>query len=86
MEKEALQNTPRLELFNQILNDVPKIVNLNDKSDFETLCKTKVRKNVKDIVLSGEWMKKNIRLMENLKVTYSLLEELAVAKQHLYKI
>ena len=42
MEKEALQNTPRLELFNQILNDVPKIVNLNDKSD---------------IVLSGEWMK-----------------------------
>ena len=57
MEKEALQSTPRLELFNQILNQVPKIVNLNEKSDFETFYKPKVRKNIKDIVLSGEWMK-----------------------------
>ena len=57
MEKEALQSTPRLELFNQILNQVPKIVNLNEKSGFKTLYMTKVRKNIKDIVLSGEWMK-----------------------------
>ena len=57
MEKEALQSTPRLELFNQILNQVPKIVNLNEKSDFETFYKPKVRKNIQDIVLSGEWMK-----------------------------
>ena len=57
MEKEALQSTPRLELFNQILNQVPKIVNLNEKSGFKTLYMPKVRKNIKDIVLSGEWMK-----------------------------
>ena len=57
MEKEALQSTPRLELFNQILNQVPKIVNLNEKSGFKTLYMPNVRKNIKDIVLSGEWMK-----------------------------
>ena len=57
MEKEALQSTPRLELFNQILNQVAKIVNLNEKSGFKTLYTPKVRKNIKDIVPSGEWMK-----------------------------
>ena len=57
MEKEALQSMPRLELFNQILNQVPKIVNLNEKSGFKTLYTPKVRKNIKDIGLSGEWMK-----------------------------
>ena len=57
MEKEALQSTPRLELFNQILNQVPKIVNLNEKSGFKTLYMPKVRKNIKDIVLSGELVK-----------------------------
>ena len=31
MEKKALQNTPRLEIFNQVLNQEPKIVNLNEK-------------------------------------------------------
>ena len=76
MEKQALQNTSRLELFKQILNQVPKIVNSNDKSDIETLYKTKFRKNIKDVfillVLPGEWMKWNICLTENLKVTYSL--------------
>ena len=76
MEKQALQNTSRLELFKQILNQVPKIVNSNDKSDIETLYKTKFRKNIKDVfillVLAGEWMKWNTCLTENLKVTYSL--------------
>ena len=76
MEKQALQNTSRLELFKQILNQVPKIVNSNDKSDIETLYKTKFRKNIKDVfillALPGEWMKWNTCLTENLKVTYSL--------------
>ena len=57
MEKEALQSTPRLELFNQILNQVPKIVKLNEKSGFKTLYMPKVRENIKDIVLSGKWMR-----------------------------
>ena len=57
MEKKALQKTPRLELYHQILTKVPKIVNVNEKGDFELLYVKKVVKNIKDIVLSGEWMK-----------------------------
>lgn len=87
LEKKGLQSTPTLALFNQILNQVPKIVNLNEKSDFETLYNSKVKKNIKYIVFSGEWMKyENILLMENSTTTYSLLEEQAVEKQLLYKI
>ena len=33
MEREALQKTPRLQLFKQIFFQEPKIVNLNKKSD-----------------------------------------------------
>lgn len=57
MEKKALQNTPRLEIFNQVLNQEPKIVNLNEKSDFEFLYPRKVTKNIQNIVLSAKWMK-----------------------------
>ena len=35
----------------------PKIVNINKKDDFEINSKKLVRKNTKDIMLSGEWMK-----------------------------
>ena len=54
MEKRALQNTPKLQIFDQILNLEPKTVNLNQKSDFDFLYQRKVKRN---IVLSGEWMK-----------------------------
>ena len=57
MEKKTLQNTPRLWIFDQILNQEPKIVNLNKKSDFAFLYPTTVKKAIKDIVLSGDWMK-----------------------------
>ena len=57
LEKKALQSTSRLALFNQTLNHVPKTVNLNEKSDFETLYNSKLKKNIKYIVFSGEWMK-----------------------------
>lgn len=57
MDKEALKNTPRLELYQQVLKQEPKSVNINQKSDFELLHKSKIRKNIKDIVLSGEWTK-----------------------------
>ena len=56
-EKTALQNTPRLRIFDQILNQEPKIVSLNQKSDFAFLYPRKVKEAIKDIVLSGEWMK-----------------------------
>ena len=45
MEREALQKTPRLQLFKQIFLQEPKIVNLNKKSDFGTsLHQRKVKK------------------------------------------
>ena len=51
MEKKALEKTPRLELYHQILTPEPSIINLNEKSDFKSLYAKKVRKNIKDIVL-----------------------------------
>ena len=58
MEKKALKSVSRLEVLDQVLNQEPKIVNLNEKCDFELLYPRKVKKkNIKDIVLSGEWMK-----------------------------
>ena len=55
--KKALQNIPRLRIFDQILNQEPKIINLNKKSGFDFLYPRKVKKAIKDIVLSGELMK-----------------------------
>ena len=57
MEKTALQKTPRLKLLDCILNQQPKIVDLNQVSDFQFQYPQKINKNIKDIVLSGEWMK-----------------------------
>ena len=57
MEKKALKNTPRYELYHQMLTKEPKSVNINQKSDSELLYKSKIGKNIKDIVLSGQWMK-----------------------------
>ena len=53
MEKTALQKTPRLRLLDKILSQQPKIVHLNQVSDFEFLYPQKT----KDIILSREWMK-----------------------------
>ena len=60
MEREALQKTPRLQLFKQIFLQEPKIVNLNKKSDTSLVhlyIRKKKKKNIKDIAVSGEWMK-----------------------------
>ena len=60
MEREALQKTPRLQLFKQIFLQEPNIVNLNKKSGCGTSLhqrKVKKKKNIKDIAVSGEWMK-----------------------------
>ena len=54
MEKRALQNTPKLQIFDQILNLERKTVNSNIKSDFDFLYQRKVKRNIKDFVLSGE--------------------------------
>ena len=39
-------------LYNQVLTQEPKIVNLNEKNDFEYLYVKKLDKNIADIVLS----------------------------------
>ena len=41
----------------KILSQQPKIVDLNQVADFEFLYPQKIKKNIKNIVLSGEWMK-----------------------------
>lgn len=56
-DKKALEITPRLQIFNQILSLESNIVNLNQKAVFEYLYPRKVKKSSKDIVFSGEWMK-----------------------------
>ena len=56
-DKKALEITPRLQIFNQILSLEPNIVNLNQKGDFKYLYPRKGKKTSKNIVFSGEWMK-----------------------------
>ena len=57
MEKRALKNTPRLYLYHEILMAQPKIFHINQKNDFKHQNKTLLKRNTKEIILSGEWMK-----------------------------
>ena len=72
-KKKALKSVSRLEVLDQILNQEPKIINLNQKSDFELLYPRKVKKSIKDIVLSGEWMNQNTPMMANSREMFLLL-------------
>ena len=56
MEKEALKNNQRLYLYHQIIMPSPKIFNIKQKNDFMQQNKTLLKRNTKDIILSGEWM------------------------------
>ena len=57
MEREALQKTPRLQLIKQIFLQEPNIVNLNKKSGCGTSLHQRKVKKIKDVAVSGEWMK-----------------------------
>ena len=57
MEEKALKNIQRLDIYHEILMQQPKIVNIKQKDDFELLYHTNFKKSIKDIILSGEWMK-----------------------------
>ena len=57
MEKRTPKNIPRLSLHHEILMSKPKIFDINQKKDFEYQNKTLLKRNTKDITLSGEWMK-----------------------------
>ena len=56
-EKNALQNTPRLCFYHQILMQHPKIVHITREDDFKPLEEPLIKKSTKDIILLGEWMK-----------------------------
>ena len=56
MKKEALKNSQRLYLYHQIIMSSPKIFNVKQKNDFIQQNKTLLKRNTKDIILSGEWM------------------------------
>ena len=56
MEKN-LKNAPSLYIYHQILTQSPKIVNLNQKNDFDSLNQSIIKKSTKDIVLSGKVQK-----------------------------
>ena len=47
--KKALKNTPRLCFYHQILMPLPEI--------FKQQHRTLLKQNMKDMILSGEWMK-----------------------------
>ena len=57
MEKNALQNHPRLYILHQILMSQPKIFNINRKNYFKQQNNKLLKTNTKDLVLSGKWMK-----------------------------
>ena len=56
-KKKALKNAQRLDIYHQILMQQPKIVDIKQKDDFELLYQTNIKTSIKDIILSGEWMK-----------------------------
>lgn len=57
MEKKALKNTSRLLFYHSILMIRPKTFDTNQRSDFTCKNKTFLKRNTKDIILSGQWMK-----------------------------
>ena len=58
LENTALKNHEGLYLYHQILISVPKIFNINQKSDFDQHTKVIFKKNTKDIILKGGWRMK----------------------------
>ena len=56
-KKKALKNNPRIYLYHQILMSQPKIFDIKQKDNFKSQNKKLIRRNTKDIILSGEWMK-----------------------------
>ena len=57
MEKRAPKNTPRLYFYHEIVMAQPKIFDINQKNDFNHQNKALLKRNTKNIILSGEWMK-----------------------------
>ena len=71
LEKSTLKNCPRLDFLNNILLQVPKIVNIDcirfDRNT-NSLYREDRQQTVLDFILSAEW-KKNTSTMENSKET-----------------
>ena len=69
LEKSALKNTPRINFLNNILEQIPKIVDCA-KLDRNTkfLYKKELQQNILDFILGAEW-KENIPTMDSLMET-----------------
>ena len=69
LEKSALKNTPRINFLNNILEQIPKIVDCA-KLDRNTkfLYKKELQQNILDFILGAEW-KENIPRMDSLMET-----------------
>ena len=57
MGKNALKNTLRIYLYRQSFMSSRNIFNINQKMILNSKKKALLKKNTKDIILSGEWMK-----------------------------
>ena len=72
LEKRALENSSRINFLNNILEQVPKIVNINcNKLDRNTnflYRKEREQQKILDFLLSAKW-KKSTLMMENSKET-----------------
>ena len=64
--KKTLKNHPRLYLYHQISMSVPKIFNVSQKNDFKKQIRKLLKRDLKDIILEGGWiMKQIIPMMQN---------------------
>ena len=72
LEKRALENISRINFLNNILEQVPKIVNINcnkfDRNNNFLYRKEREQQNILDFILSAKW-KKSTLMMENSKET-----------------
>ena len=67
LEKSPLKNSPRIDFLNNILEQVPKIVNANCKKidrNTKFMYQEELHQNISDFILGAEW-KKNIPTMDN---------------------
>ena len=73
LEKSALKNSPRIDFLNNILEQLPKIANVNCKKidrNTKFLYREELHQNILDFLLGAEW-KKNIPTMDNsMEISY----------------
>ena len=73
LEKSALKNSSRIDFLNNILEQLPKIANVNCKKidrNTKFMYREELHQNILDFLLGAEW-KKNIPTMDNsMEISY----------------